>query len=129
MLLRYFSPNGRMRRRHYWISSLILVVLMCAVIVPLYGVLLAPRSGPPNLILLVTFCVLLFIKFWVFVCVQSQRWHDRGKSGLFMLVALIPYVGLIWILIECGLLDGSQGPNEYGPSPKGIIKKPPIVSD
>ncbi len=26
----------------------------------------------------------------------------------------------IWMLIELGFLDGTQGPNKYGPSPKGL---------
>ncbi|MDC7681982.1 DUF805 domain-containing protein [Asticcacaulis sp. BYS171W] len=27
---------------------------------------------------------------------------------------------VIWIFVECGCLDGTKGPNKYGPSPKGI---------
>lgn len=38
-----------------------------------------------------------------------------------MLITLIPLVGPIWTLVECGLLDGTQGLNKYGPSPKGIV--------
>jgi uncharacterized membrane protein YhaH (DUF805 family) len=29
-------------------------------------------------------------------------------------------VGFFWTLIECGFLDGTPGPNRFGPSPKGI---------
>jgi len=27
---------------------------------------------------------------------------------------------LMWVLIDCGILDGTQGANRYGPSPKGV---------
>ena len=30
----------------------------------------------------------------------------------------------IWILIDCGILDGTSGPNRYGPSPKGVGAQP-----
>ncbi len=26
----------------------------------------------------------------------------------------------VWVLIDCGILDGTPGPNRYGPSPKGL---------
>ncbi|MGZ6041841.1 MAG: DUF805 domain-containing protein [Asticcacaulis sp.] len=26
----------------------------------------------------------------------------------------------LWLLIDCGILDGTPGPNRYGPSPKGL---------
>jgi len=26
----------------------------------------------------------------------------------------------VWVLIDCGILDGTKGPNRYGPSPKGL---------
>jgi len=31
---------------------------------------------------------------------------------------LIPVIGGLWTLIECGFLDGTPGSNKYGPSPK-----------
>ena len=48
---------------------------------------------------------------------QVKRWHDRGKSGWWVLIALIPLVGPIWAIIETGFLPGTSGPNEYGPDP------------
>jgi len=29
----------------------------------------------------------------------------------------VPIVGPIWLLVECGLLQGSDGPNRFGPDP------------
>ena len=57
---------------------------------------------------------------WPSLALQVKRWHDRDKSGWFVLVNLIPFIGWLWTLIECGFLDGTQGPNRFGPSPKGI---------
>ncbi len=30
----------------------------------------------------------------------------------------------LWVLVDCGILDGTKGPNRYGPSPKGIGAQP-----
>ena len=37
--------------------------------------------------------------------------------GWWVLIGLIPIVGFWWVLIECGFLQGDDGPNEYGPDP------------
>ena len=55
---------------------------------------------------------------WIHLAVVAKRWHDRDKSGWWILITLIPVIGWIWQLIECGFLDGTPGPNRYGPSPK-----------
>jgi uncharacterized membrane protein YhaH (DUF805 family) len=33
----------------------------------------------------------------------------------------------IYLFIECGCLDGTPGPNRYGPSPKGRGARPEAV--
>jgi len=43
-----------------------------------------------------------------------RRLHDTGKSGWFVLIALIPIVGAI-ILIVFLAQAGNPGPNDYGP--------------
>lgn len=47
--------------------------------------------------------------------VYIKRWHDRDKSGWWMLIVLIPLVGLIWFLVELGLLPGTPGSNRFVP--------------
>jgi uncharacterized membrane protein YhaH (DUF805 family) len=50
------------------------------------------------------------------LAVSVRRLHDLGKSGLFLLVALIPFIGTIWILVLfCS--EGETGSNKFGPDP------------
>jgi uncharacterized membrane protein YhaH (DUF805 family) len=49
--------------------------------------------------------------------VQIKRWHDRDKSGWWVLINLIPCIGGFWALIECGFLRGTSGENRFGPDP------------
>jgi uncharacterized membrane protein YhaH (DUF805 family) len=64
--------------------------------------------------------VLLIPYVWILLALQIKRWHDRDKSWVWIFISLIPLVGPIWALVECGFLDGTPGPNKYGPSPKGV---------
>lgn len=51
------------------------------------------------------------------ICVAIKRWHDRDKSGWWILIVLIPFIGAIWYFIEVGCLKGTDGPNRFGPDP------------
>ena len=53
------------------------------------------------------------------LAVSVRRLHDVGKSGWFLLIALIPLLGAIWLLILM-CTDGQPGDNKYGPNPKGV---------
>ena len=57
------------------------------------------------------------LAFWISLAVGVKRWHDRNKSGWWMLIILVPVIGSLWYLIECGFLKGTTGPNTYGPDP------------
>lgn len=51
------------------------------------------------------------------IAVGVRRLHDTGKSGWWLLVALIPMIG--WIILLVFYLQDSQfHANEYGPNPK-----------
>ena len=51
------------------------------------------------------------------LAVSCRRLHDIGKSGWFLLVNLIPFVGQI-VMIVCLSQDSNPGSNEYGECPK-----------
>ena len=117
-----FSANGRIRRRDYWVWGVVIFVgyifacLIAGIVLGLAGVIREGDEVMPNIVA----AVLAIPYIWSNVCLVAKRWHDRDKSGWMYLIQLIPLVGGIWQLVECGFLDGTQGPNRYGPSPKGI---------
>lgn len=51
------------------------------------------------------------------ITVAIRRLHDTGKSGFFLIIALIPFLGDIAILFFL-VQDSTKGANKYGPSPK-----------
>jgi uncharacterized membrane protein YhaH (DUF805 family) len=53
----------------------------------------------------------------VLLALQVKRWHDRSKSGWWVLINLVPAIGPIWSFVEAGCLRGTEGGNEYGGDP------------
>jgi uncharacterized membrane protein YhaH (DUF805 family) len=51
------------------------------------------------------------------LAVAVRRMHDQDKSGWWILIGLVPFIGGIWLLILY-LIDGTRGPNRFGPDPK-----------
>jgi len=51
------------------------------------------------------------------LAVAVRRLHDAGKSGWFLLIALIPLIGGIWLIVLLAK-DGEPGTNKWGPNPK-----------
>jgi uncharacterized membrane protein YhaH (DUF805 family) len=54
------------------------------------------------------------------LAVGVRRLHDTGRSGWWLLIALIPLVGVI-VLIIFYVQDSQPGVNKYGPNPKGVV--------
>jgi uncharacterized membrane protein YhaH (DUF805 family) len=128
-----FSFHGRVRRLHWWLARLGIyigaILFLIAEFALFYFIFPDTRSGEGGYgntnsaaltLFTVTVCAILFFGTWAGLAISVKRFHDRDKSGLWLLITLIPLVGPIWFLIECGFLDGTQGANRHGPSPKGI---------
>ena len=56
------------------------------------------------------------------LCVLVRRLHDLGKSGWWFLIALIPFLGIIVLLVFM-VTEGEQLPNQYGEVPTNTIKQ------
>jgi uncharacterized membrane protein YhaH (DUF805 family) len=99
--------KGRVNRAQFWAFVLLYIAGAIAIAI-VDGIL-----GTGGILGFIYALAALYPYF----CVLIRRWHDRDKSGLFCLVILIPFLGALWILIECGCLKGTDGPNRFGPDP------------
>ena len=106
-----FSFEGRATRSHYW-SFYGLALLGGAAT----GVVI---TAVPALDSNLFYGPLLLVFFWCNLAVMVKRCHDRGWSGFFVLMRLIPLVGKLWVTIDLSFLDGTSGWNKYGPDPRG----------
>lgn len=138
------STEGRLRRKHFWIGLIILIVgaiILSFVLGIIAGVLFEPTSIAIRFVGLLISLAMLFPAYAVY----AKRFQDRNKNpqlaligpGLGVLNSLLTVVGItgnggaldmvfaialigigIWYLIDLGILDGTVGPNAYGPDPK-----------
>lgn len=111
-----FSFTGRIPRRTFWGVSLAVTVVFYAIIFTValtVGEANEAVAGVAGLLLLALYIPVIWISF----AVQAKRWHDRGKSGWWILIGFLPVIGAIWTLVECGCLRGSEGSNKYGADP------------
>ena len=104
-----FTFEGRIGRQAYWFA----VVLLFAggLVASMLDWLLFGSAS--NLLSAVTGLV----SFVAGLAVCIKRWHDRDKSGWWVLIVFVPLIGWLWALIENGFLPGTTGPNRFGPDP------------
>ena len=117
-----FGTASRIRRRDFWIwiiAKTIVLFILAALAVA--GINLLPVDQDHRTYLdVAVMCVTVGLFAGINACLIVKRWHDRNKSGWMYFILVIPYIGWAWTLIECGLVDGTEGRNRYGKSPKGI---------
>ena len=121
----FFSAQGRITRARFWAAGLASFVFTLLPAGALFSIAVQPGSEHGSnvdpgmsLLLLGTIGLVLLLGAWSSLCIGIKRYHDRGKSGYWILVSLVPYVGTLWYLIEAGCLSGTDGPNQYGPDPQ-----------
>lgn len=121
-----FSFSGRIPRRTYWsaIAGIWAAWFTFIFIVELIRHATdAHQQSSASLIVLFVGLLLYACALWSTLAVNVKRWHDRDKSGLWMLIWFIPIIGPLWTLIELGFLEGTPGPNEFddGYFPKNVL--------
>ena len=100
----FLSTQGRINRQPYIIAALIV------------GVIEAVIDILANTTQILALLILLVIPLWMSIMIGIKRCHDRGRSGWFLLIALIPLVNL-WLVVELIFLPGTDGSNDYGENP------------
>jgi uncharacterized membrane protein YhaH (DUF805 family) len=130
-----FSFYGRIGRGGFWLGLIAGIVAIAAAFAIAYLVFGMPFSAtnadgtplisgspmPPDAKInysvpgLIIVGIGYILGLWISLAAQVKRWHDRGASGWWVLINLIPGIGT---LVSCGFLEGKPGPNRFGPDPR-----------
>ena len=73
--------------------------------------LIDPPEKLPSIIASTAIVALGVLVTWISLAVAVKRYHDRDKSGWWLLIVFVPVIGGLWYLIECGFLRGTDGHN------------------
>ena len=107
----FFSLRGRIPRRTYWLYGVLALLglgLYAKALLDIARVRPEATDALINLLLL-----------WPAIAISAKRWHDRDKSGWWVLIVLLPVIGGLWALVDNGFLRGTPGPNRFGADPLG----------
>ena len=110
---KYVDFTGRARRSEYWFFFLFTVLagIVGGILDGLFGWRGGPYGSTGPIQGLIQLALLL-----PSLAVGARRLHDTGRSGWWLLIALIPVVG--WIILLVFFVQDSQQDNQYGPNPK-----------
>ena len=113
-LKRYADFSGRSRRKEYWmfVLGVFIAIIVLSIIEGMLGLsgMVGGVYGP--LTTIVGLAVII-----PGIAVQVRRFHDQDRSGWFVLLSLIPFIGGLAVLVFM-FLEGTRGPNRFGPDPK-----------
>jgi len=112
VLKNYAEFNGRARRTEFWMFA-----LFNAVVTFVLEIIFISSGSWFFLILLLLYVFGVLVPG---IAVAVRRMHDIGKPGVWVLVALIPFVGGIWLIVLAAT-PGMVGPNMYGQDPKMAV--------
>lgn len=107
VLKNYAGFSGRARRTEYWMFALFNFIITAVLDLIGMAVKLGTYLG-------LIYGLLVLIPG---LAVGVRRLHDTGRSGWWLLIAIIPIIGAI-ILIVFMVMDSEPGDNKYGPNPK-----------
>ncbi len=110
VLKKYATFSGRARRKEYWMFYLFNNVMAFSLL------MIEMMLGGPGAI------GLLYILGTIIpsLAVAVRRLHDTDRSGWWLLLSIIPFVGPLVVFIFT-VLDSSPGQNSYGASPKEAV--------
>ncbi len=119
-----FDYSGRLRRKDYWISYFVLLAAFFIALVTV-DLLICWISGvpfeskknvDPTSILGIYMFLSMITLILTILSMSVRRLHDLGKSGEYMFVGLIPFIGGFWLIILM-ISQGQHGVNQYGHDP------------
>ena len=116
---KYANFEGRARREEYWMFALFNAIFSMLFYIPFIAGIVMESEALMMIggLLLFLYIAALFLPS---LAVVVRRLHDQGKSGTWYFIGFVPFIGGIWLLVLM-VTEGTHGPNQYGPDPKGDL--------
>ncbi len=102
----FFSLRGRVGRGDWWYATLLVLSVFTTFYILLDAIGLRILSWvfyPPL--------------YWTLLAVAAKRFHDRGRSGWWLLLLVVPIIGFLWLIWNLGFRAGDPVENRHGAVP------------
>ncbi|MFJ5717755.1 DUF805 domain-containing protein [Neobacillus sp. NPDC093127] len=108
-LQNYVGFQGRARRQEYWMFTIV------NTIITIIFIFFKEASDS----IAIVGIIYVFATILPSLAVTVRRLHDTGRSGWWMLINWVPFVGgIVFLVFTC--TDSQPGDNQYGPNPKAL---------
>ncbi|MBU2712785.1 DUF805 domain-containing protein [Zooshikella harenae] len=116
VLKKYAVFEGRARRKEYWLFFLFttIISIILGVLDNVFGLISADAGVG---LLGGIYSLAVFIPG---LAVTVRRLHDTDRSGWWILISLLPLIGIIVLLVFM-FLDSTPGENNFGANPKDSV--------
>jgi uncharacterized membrane protein YhaH (DUF805 family) len=114
-LKKYAVFSGRARRKEYWMFTLF--NLLIGFVIGFVQGFMGMASGSFWAWPAIVYSLAVLIPA---IAVTVRRLHDTNRSGAWMFIVLVPFLGalaLLWFMVQ----EGTPGNNNYGPNPKSPV--------
>jgi FAD/FMN-containing dehydrogenase/uncharacterized membrane protein YhaH (DUF805 family)/SAM-dependent methyltransferase len=102
----FFSLSGRVSRGDWWYATLLILSVFTVLFVALEAIGLRVLTW-----------ILYPPLYWTLFAVAVKRFHDRSRSGWWMLLLAVPIIGPLWTLWNLGFRKGGVTENRFGAVP------------
>lgn len=112
VLKKYAVFGGRARRMEYWMFALFSIII--SIVLSVADNVLSTTVEPGIGIISSVYSLAVLIPG---LAVSVRRLHDTDRSGWWLLVGLVPCIG-VFVILFFMFQPGKPGSNQYGPNPK-----------
>jgi uncharacterized membrane protein YhaH (DUF805 family) len=114
LLNQYATFSGRARRSEFWWWYLFVTIVytVAAIIDSAAGLTYSDLTVGGGWIATIAWIVFFIPN----LAVSVRRLHDTSRSGWWILIGLVPFVG--WLVLLYFFVLDSANDNQYGPNPK-----------
>jgi uncharacterized membrane protein YhaH (DUF805 family) len=115
VLKKYAVFSGRARRKEYWMFVLFNVIasIILSILDRIIGLDFSSGSTSSGWLSTIYGLAVLVPS----LAVGVRRMHDTNRSGWWILINLVPFIGWIWFIVLAAQ-EGGAGDNRFGPDPK-----------
>ena len=114
-LKKYAVFSGRSRRKEYWYFYLFYILFIF--VLSFIDVMIGTYDAVAEIGLIGG--VFILFSLIPLLATSVRRLHDTDRSGWWLLINLIPLIGVI-VFTVFTLQDSKPGENQYGSSPKNV---------
>ena len=112
-----FSYEGRIGIKQFWLglltglASTVALASCVGFVIGIGSIVLEASRETQQLLTLGGAMLVTGYAVYIQLAVTVKRCHDQGRSGWWCLLTLVPFIGLLWLVLDLGTQRGRPDPD------------------